>query len=179
MKPNVEPTIPIGTQALILSKYYYGALTKMLEGLDVERYFSILYFLAENHGCSQQFICNHLAVDKTAMVKIIDFLIRSGYIKRTVNPSDRREHFILLTGKGKKQSNMVVNAFTELEERMFSRVKKQERAIFVKVLERTIENVKLLPSNDIFFNYKKTSGRLLTTSTVKRKRAEHKKIKTQ
>jgi DNA-binding MarR family transcriptional regulator len=115
MKPNIEPTIPFGTQALILSKYYYGALTKMLEGLDLDRYFSILYFLAENNGCSQQFICNHLAIDKTAMVKIIDFLIRSGYIKRSVNPSDRREHFILLTGKGKRESKMVVGAFSELE----------------------------------------------------------------
>ena len=43
-----KPDIPVGTRALILSKYYYGVLSKSLENLEIERYYSVLYFLFEN-----------------------------------------------------------------------------------------------------------------------------------
>ncbi|MEI8137584.1 MAG: hypothetical protein WCH21_09705, partial [Bacteroidota bacterium] len=76
-----EQMIPIGTKALILSKYYYGVLSKTLENIDSERYFSILYFLNENNGCNQQCICNNLAIDKTAMVKVIDYLIKNDMVE--------------------------------------------------------------------------------------------------
>ncbi len=76
MSLKKEINIPIGTKALILSKFYFGVLSKSLENIDAERYFSILYFLNDNNGCTQQCICNNLAVDKTAMVKVIDYLIK-------------------------------------------------------------------------------------------------------
>jgi DNA-binding MarR family transcriptional regulator len=34
------------------------------------------------------------------MVKVIDHLIKVGFVDRNVNPDDRREHFIVLTKKG-------------------------------------------------------------------------------
>ena len=91
--------LSVGTKALILSKLYYSVLSKSLENLDVERYYSILFFLNEHNGCNQQNICNNLAIDKTAMVKVIDHLIKVGFVDRNVNPDDRREHFIVLTKK--------------------------------------------------------------------------------
>src|SRR3954471_3485545 len=100
--------IPVGTKALILSKLYYGVISKSLENLDVERYFSVLYFLNTHNGCSQQFICNNLAIDKTAMVKVMDYLIKADYVTRQVNPKDRREHFVTLTKKGIKQTEEIV-----------------------------------------------------------------------
>jgi hypothetical protein len=39
--------LSVGTKALILSKLYYSVLSKSLENLDVERYYSILFFLNE------------------------------------------------------------------------------------------------------------------------------------
>ena len=94
--------IPIGTQALILSKLYYGVIVKSLENLDIERYFSVLYFLMNNNGCCQQTICNNMAIDKTAMVKVMNYLIKKGYVERRKNPDDKREQFIFLTKKGEK-----------------------------------------------------------------------------
>jgi DNA-binding MarR family transcriptional regulator len=151
--------IPVGTKALILSKLYYGVISKSLESLDVERYFSVLYFLSANNGCSQQFICNHLAVDKTAMVKVMNYLIKAEYIERQVNPKDRREHFITLTQKGLKQTEQVVKAFDLLDNDMFANIKKEEKEIFTKVLQNLCDNLLKMPANDLFFNYKKTSGK--------------------
>lgn len=149
--------IPVGTKALILSKLYYGVLSKSLEELDIERYFSILYFLEQNNGCSQQCICNNLAIDKTAMVKVIDYLINADYIKREVNPEDRREHFIVLTKKGQKRTEEIVSSFNVIDNEMFSGVSKKDVDTFNKVLDQVSENLKNMPRTDLFFNYKKTT----------------------
>jgi DNA-binding MarR family transcriptional regulator len=166
MQATEKMNVPVGTKALIMSKRYYGVLSKCLEDLEVERYYSILYFLAENDGCTQQHICNNLAVDKTAMVKVIDYLIKAGYIDRNVNPDDRREHFIVLTKKGFKHTQEVVNAFKSLDDKIFADISKTEKDIFIKVLCRLTSNLEILPSNDLFFNYKKTARKKKKRSNV-------------
>jgi DNA-binding MarR family transcriptional regulator len=148
--------LPIGTQALILSKMYYGALTKSLEKLDVERYFSVLYFLQNNKDCCQQVVCDNLKIDKTAMVKVLDYLGKAGLIERHVNPDDRREHFISLSKKGEKQTREIVKSFKMIDEKAFSNVSETERKAFIKVMQKVCENLNDLPSDDLFFNYKKT-----------------------
>lgn len=175
VKTKKNTDVPVGTRALILSKLYFGVLSKSLEDLEIERYFSILYFLNENNGCSQQFICNHLAIDKTAMVKVLDYLIKAGYITRQVNTEDRREHIVVLTKKGQKHTDAIVKSFNEIDEKIFSSITKQERMAFTKVLSKLSENLKLLPGNDLHFNYKKTNpraktNRILSETTQKRRR---------
>lgn len=170
MKQLNETTIPIGTRALILSKLYYSVLSKNLENLDVERYYSILNFLYENNGCNQQYICNNLAIDKTAMVKVIDYLIKAGFVDRNVNPEDRREHFIVLTKKGLRQTEEIVNSFKALDEEIFEDVKAEDREIFEQVLLHLTSHLKQLPSTDLFFNMKKTGRKRrkqVSTSQIK------------
>ena len=149
--------LPIGTKALILSKMYYGVLNKKLENLDIDKYFALLYFLKFNNGCKQQFLCNNLAIDKTAMVKIIDYLIKSGIVDRNVNPQDRREHFIVLTKKGVRYAEEAEQAFNSLDEKMFNGVNKEEKQIFESVLNKMMLNVVELPAIDFIFNVKKTA----------------------
>ncbi|MCD6020093.1 MAG: hypothetical protein K0S53_3214 [Bacteroidetes bacterium] len=166
MQVTEKMNVPVGTKALIMSKRYYGVLSKCLEDLEVERYYSVLYFLAENDGCTQQHICNNLAVDKTAMVKVIDYLIKAGYIDRNVNPDDRREHFIVLTKKGTKHTEEIVGAFKSIDDKIFADISKTEKDIFIKVLCRLTSNLEILPANDLFFNYKKTARKKKKKSNV-------------
>jgi len=156
MKTPEELSLPIGTQALILSKLYYGALSKSLEKLDIERYYSILLYLHQNNGCCQQNICDNLRIDKTAMVKVLDYLSKAGCVERKVNPGDRREHFIFLSKKGGRHAREIMKSFNSIDEKAFSEIPESERKMFGKVLNKISENLKHLPSNDLFFNYKKT-----------------------
>ncbi len=148
--------IPVGTKALILSKLYYGVLSKNLESLDIERYYSVLHYLHYHNGASQQSICNKLAIDKTAMVKVIDYLIKADYVERKVNPADRREHFVTLSKKGIKQTELVVKAFEALDKELFHGILKEEKDNFLKTLHKLTINLSDLPSDDLFFNYTKT-----------------------
>ena len=159
-----KSTKPSGITALILSKYYYGVLSKNLEALGIDRYYSVLYFLHENNGCCQQTICDHLAIDKTAMVKVIRYLSRIGLVARSTNPADRREQFITLTAKGQKEAAIVVNAFRLLDNRIFGSVNTRHRQIYEQVTGKLIENLRMLPGNDLFFQYSRTAGKPKTTS---------------
>lgn len=157
MESKPEFKIPIGTKALILSKLYYGVLSKQLENIDVERYFSVLHHIYANNGvCCQQNICNSLAIDKTAMVKVLDYLTKAGFIERKVNPNDRREHFIHLSKKGEKQTKDIVQSFEWLDYKMFENVSDVDQVTFNKVMVQLMENLKTMPADDLLFNYKKT-----------------------
>jgi DNA-binding MarR family transcriptional regulator len=156
-EPKAEIEIPIGTKTLILSKLYYGVLSKNLEKLDTERYFAILYYILNNNGCCcQQNICDSLIIDKTAMVKILDSLTKSGFIERKTNPKDRRQYYISLSKKGEKQTKEIAKSFILLDKQMFNNISDKDKNIFKNVLNQLTENLKKVPKNHLFFNYQKT-----------------------
>lgn len=75
--------IPLGRSLSLLAKTYFGALTKRLEHLEVERYYSILIIIENGGtGCTQQHICNSLGIDKVSMVRILDYLIEKNLLKK-------------------------------------------------------------------------------------------------
>ena len=103
MSDSLFETLPLGRSLALLAKTYFGALTKRLEHLEVERYYSILILIEDaDKGCTQQFICDHLKIDKVSMVRILDYLTQKKYVKKVQNPEDRREYFVQLTPKAKK-----------------------------------------------------------------------------
>jgi DNA-binding MarR family transcriptional regulator len=168
MKKTAQANLPLGPLSLIVSKYYYGVLSKSLEKMDIDRYFTVLYFLNWNNGCNQKTICEALAVDKTAMVKVMDYLIKAGYVSRRANPEDRREQFVSLTARGKKQTGRVVKAFRTIDAAAFEGLSPEEREIYYSITARLTQNLKELPANDLFFNYKKTAGEVKKTRPVKK-----------
>ncbi|MCE3259136.1 MAG: hypothetical protein K0S12_777, partial [Bacteroidetes bacterium] len=46
--------------------------------------------------------------------------------------------------------------FSTLDKHLFNSISEKDRNTFNAVLERLTENLKEIPKNDLFFNYKKT-----------------------
>ncbi len=154
--PKKEIEIPIGTKTMILSKIYYGVLSKDLEETEAERYFTILYYIQNNNGCCcQQDICDSLYLDKTAMVKKLDSLAKAGFIERKVNPDDRRQHYVSLSKKGVQETKKIVKSFAAIDKKMFTNISGKDKNTFKKVLEKLTENLKDVPKNELLFKYKK------------------------
>lgn len=140
--------MPIGKQLSILSKLYSGPLKRKLGHLEIERYFSVL-ILIENFGnkCTQQYLANCLEVDKAAMVGIIDYLVDKKYIKRVMNPNDRREYWVHLTEKAEKnmsEINQVVQSMNAAVTKNFS---KAELKFFYEIIEKIHINLSGFISN--------------------------------
>ncbi|MEO6883777.1 MAG: MarR family transcriptional regulator [Bacteroidia bacterium] len=143
--------MPIGKQLNVLSKLYFGALTHKLEHLEIERYFSIL-ILIENSGnkCTQQYIADCMEVDKTAMVRIIDYLVKKDFIKRVMNPDDRREYWVQLTQKALKKMKEINRAVQTMNTATTKNFSKTELTIFYKILEKMQANLIEMPANKVF-----------------------------
>jgi DNA-binding MarR family transcriptional regulator len=148
--------MPLGRHFSVLTKMYYGVLTKRLEGLEIDRHFSVLVFI-ENVGqkCTQQFISDALKIDKASMVRVIDHLVKKGYLVRTSNPDDRREYWMELTPKAKKDLPVIHKEIKELNKIALKGLKKKEEENFKNALSAVCANLSKQPSDRILVNYKK------------------------
>ena len=147
---------PLGRRFSILMRLYYGALTKRLESLDIDRHYSILILL-ENPliQCSQQYISDLLKIDKASMVRIVDYLVKKKYILRLVNPNDRREHQLCLTPKARKVLPGIHKAIEQLNVAAFSGMSAKQIKDFYAGLEILTNNLAEEPKNAIVINVKK------------------------
>jgi DNA-binding MarR family transcriptional regulator len=157
MNNNICDRLPLGRSLAILAKTYYGALTKRLEHLEIERYYSILILIEGNgNECTQQFICDELKMDKVSMVRIVDYLIEKKYVKKVVNPKDRREHFIQLSKKAVDILPAIHQAIDEVNAAALKGISKEKQKELYGHLNSIQRNLAHLPSEKIFINYKKS-----------------------
>lgn len=141
--------MPLGKLCSMVTKPYYGALTKKMEHLKLEKNFSVLILLEENKHCTQQYISSALQIDKVSMVKIIDGFTKQSLVKRVQNPKDRREYFVELTPKGQKILPEIHKAIKELNDIAFKDFTQKERSAFDKALIKVYHNVKHFPSSHV------------------------------
>ena len=154
---HFDKNLPLGRYLSLLTKSYIGALSKRMEHLGIERYYSIFLLVeATKEGCTQQYISDYLKIDKASLVKRLDYLCKKGLITRKVNPKDRREHNIILTEKGRKLLPEVHKAVSEINAAALHGLKPEQADIFYQALETIYENVKELPSYKVVVNFKKT-----------------------
>lgn len=158
MPSTVFSALPFGRFLAILAKSYFGALTKRLEHLEIERYYSVLILIDKTeHSCTQQFICSQLKIDKVSMVRIIDYLSQKNFIEKQQNPEDRREHFIVLKKKAVKILPELYAAIEELNNEAMKGISADEQQIFLAQIATMQSNLEVLPNEKIYINYQKAN----------------------
>jgi DNA-binding MarR family transcriptional regulator len=150
---------PLGRRFGLLMRLYFGALTKKLEQLDIERHYSILLLVEHTEGnCNQKYLSDLLQIDKTSMVRMIDYLVDKKYIKRTTNPDDRREHRILLTEKANRELPHIHKAINELNSKATQAFSASKLKKFYKDLDLIAENLTHQPRHTIVMNLEKVKS---------------------
>jgi len=151
--------LPLGRDLAMLAKSYFGALTKRLDKSGLDRHFSALILIgeAERKGspCSQQFLADLLKIDKVTMVRVVDYLIEKNFIVKALNPSDRREYFLKLSPKAKKELPNIMQGIKKLNEITFKGLSKKDIAVFYKALTVMEKNLKDVPSDEYLFRFRK------------------------
>jgi DNA-binding MarR family transcriptional regulator len=87
------------------------------------------------------------------MVKVMNYLVNCGYIKRQRNPADKREHLVMLTARGLESTKAVVKKFDQLDKKLFSKLSPSDKNALESLLEKLTAELKSLPANDLFFSY--------------------------
>ena len=123
-------------------------------------HYSVLVFITQSKlNCTQQFISDSLKIDKTSMVSIIDYFVKKNFLKRIINPEDRREHWIILTKKAEKIMPELFYEINKLNEDALAGLTTKEKQIFEKTVCTICSNLSKLPSTRILINYKKLKSK--------------------
>ena len=68
--------------------------------LDLDHDVRYIMFIYDNPGCSQDDLVNMFGQSKGNIAKILKKLENEGFIKREVNPENRRKYMLNITEKG-------------------------------------------------------------------------------
>ncbi len=75
-----------------------GILKKELEHLEINKYFYLVSCIGENNRkFNQTNLADIIGVDRSMMVRVINYLESKKYVNRVPNPTDKREYLIELT----------------------------------------------------------------------------------
>lgn len=96
--------------------------------------------LAHDEPQSQRAIAQALQISPNAIVKITDHLEHLGYLKRTPNPDDRRQHLLRVTPKGMEVYRSGLKAVTTMQNELFTALKPEEVKTLQDILLRILES---------------------------------------
>lgn len=148
--------LPLAYKLGVLSRAYYGMVTKKLSDLPVDRYYYALMYIHKTNGkVSQQELATELGIDKVYVVKVIDYLAELGYVERKPCEKDRRKHQLKTTTKAVKVIERIQKAYEEAENEFYQVLSKKEKADFYQMIETLTGNIKNLDRDTINVFYKK------------------------
>ncbi|GCD78675.1 hypothetical protein JCM31826_21570 [Thermaurantimonas aggregans] len=157
---KIDPNQPMAVYFAYLTKQYIGAVSKKLKHLEIDRYYYTLLTIHDHQPeITQQQLADKLQTDKVTTFRVVDHFCKVGYVRREVNPEDRRSMYLYLTPKGMKVIPEIKKAYMALNNICFEGIDESEREIFYKVLSKMIENIEKEPKVSIKINYKQEKTR--------------------
>lgn len=101
----------------------------------------ILYVLWEHEQLSFSELGKLTALAKTTLTSMIDRMEKNGLVTRIPNTKDRRQIFITVSEKGKKQREVYNRVSEQMNALFYKDFNNQEIAFFEDTLKRIINNL--------------------------------------
>lgn len=110
--------------------------------------YSVLTALAQLGPVDQTTLAAAVSIDKTNMADLLERLRKRGLLRRRVSPKDRRVRLTALTEEGRALLERIEAAATRAHERTVAALTPEERALFVALMERIIDDAAHAPEKD-------------------------------
>ncbi|MCC7429841.1 MarR family transcriptional regulator [bacterium] len=133
---------PFGKRLLIVTKKIRKGISEKLPK-EIETDFPVLVTLFKTEQpLKQNEIASNCYYDTPTIVKVIDKFEKLGFVERKKIPEDRRANIVSLTEKGKKLFPLILQAVTEIHEKVFQNFSPEEKITFLQSFEKIEENLK-------------------------------------
>jgi MarR family transcriptional regulator, lower aerobic nicotinate degradation pathway regulator len=100
------------------------------------RHYGVLVTLRDHGPLAQHELGQLLRIDRTTMVAVVDHLERLGFVRRGLQPADRRTYQVQLTTAGQAALAQAYGAITGADAALVARLSAQERAQLVMLLHK-------------------------------------------
>lgn len=112
-------------------------------GLEITpEQWTILLFLWEKDGVSQQELCNATFKDKPGMTRLIDNMERQNYVVRIASKSDRRTNLVYLTRTGRELEDRARLTANRTLKEALAGLTLEELRVSQEVLRKVFSNAK-------------------------------------
>lgn len=137
---SIDPDRPPRSVGFLISQLGFASSSGFVQalrplGID-PRQWTLLRYVAESQGQSQQAIAERLALPPSRMVALIDGLEQDGLLERRPAPGDRRVRALHLTPKGRRVLARAVEVAIEYETKLCSALNKHEREQLIDLLQK-------------------------------------------
>ena len=138
MKSPVTVDIPFGAVVSITSRGRFIFLNHRLRPLGLSAgQFPVLMLLYKEQNIMQETLVRHYHVDKGTIARTVKKLIDSGYIRRIVDPANRRAVRLFLTEQGEKIAPVLQAIDREWEAQICAGLSQDEK-ISINTLMHTV-----------------------------------------
>src|SRR5258706_6645975 len=132
---------PIGSRLFVATQAAQNMDPEQLQPLGLyARGWGVLSTLAESGPLTQIELATALAIDRTAMVYLLDELEQSGLVERVRNPDDRRSFLIHLTGDGQRRQRNAATALAGAADTLLRPLDPEERGLLRALLTRIVDH---------------------------------------
>lgn len=115
-----------------LTTYLKKALSA--RGIRVTSVQAGILFLLKRRPHTMTELSRELEIDNSAITGLADRLEKSGYVKRAVNPTDRRTFLVSITEKGSEEIDRAKNIIKEVNSEIKSGFSEEELEVFKRIL---------------------------------------------
>ena len=102
----------------------------------------VLDVVARMQPVSQREISDHLGLDASDVVGVLDILEAAAMVERRRDPHDRRRHAVVLTQAGETAARRFADLRSEVENRVLAELDPEERRVLVDLLHRATSGVR-------------------------------------
>lgn len=99
-----------------------------------------------NPGISQDGVSHYLQTDKSSIAKVVSRAVKSGYIRREINPEDHREYQLYLTELGTQIIQEVLSLLSEWQTKVLDVLNEREKKKFRELFDKVTESAETLAS---------------------------------
>lgn len=101
----------------------------------------ILQYLNDHPELSQNEIAELVFKDNASLTRMIDLMVRKGFLRRSINPRDRRRFIIELTTKGKDILEKLGPVIVENRKKAFAGISEEELLQLEITLNKIVSNL--------------------------------------
>ena len=110
---ELKKYVEIDNNFYYVSGRFYYKFAKQYDMSDIALY--TLHAIYNSKECIQNDLADKLALPKQTICSILDNFEKKGYIKREINPKDKRNRFVSLTKKGFEFAKPIIEDLENLD----------------------------------------------------------------
>jgi DNA-binding MarR family transcriptional regulator len=97
--------------------------------------FKCLRLFGTNEGLNNTEISNRMKLSPSRLTRIVDGLVKKGYMQREIDQSDRRNMIVTLSRRGKILTNKLNKAFVEVHEEILQDINVSQHEPLITAME--------------------------------------------